>query len=512
MPPSPGTVGAFGIALLAREALARDAAPLEPRASSPRGWSARRSSSASRPRAAAGRQLLPHRPAPHGGGRTAPGLHLGRRVLALRQGDAGKKLPDNTPDPFRARAQAIEALVARLGETKTGAKRVAVAEAFQLKTLFPYFATFFRSLGLDIEVVRPGERDALRRGIEAANVPFCAPMQQYHGIVQAMADTCADFVFLPMLRDLPPVRDEQHTWLCPIVQGAPDVVRHDLGPALRGRVLSPIIRTGEGSSRPSGSSERSRARRGVEVADPERIASAHAAAREEQLRFDHHLLDLGRDAIERCRREGSSRSWCWAAPTPSTTTSSTRTSPRSCASRGARHPGRLLPGGGRGAARPRRLLVLHPADPARDARDPPRPGSTRSSPRTTRAGPTASPSTTTPASWRGSRSPSSRRTATPATRGQDARRGLPPLRARGPALRRERRHPGRAAARRERADAPGHRRARRPGARPAHGPRGRDRRRGDPRLRRRRRGAAARDGGHDPPGPAPHERQGSACR
>ena len=58
-------------------------------------------------------------------------------------------------------------------------------------------------------------------------------MQQYHGIVQAMADTGADFVFLPMLRDLPPVKDEKHTWLCPIVQASPDVVRLDLGKAPR---------------------------------------------------------------------------------------------------------------------------------------------------------------------------------------------------------------------------------------------------------------------------------------
>ena len=56
----------------------------------------------------------------------------------------------------------------------------------------------------------------------------------------------AELVFLPMLRELPPVRDERHTWLCPIVQGAPDVVRHDLAGALGPRVLSPVIRTGEG--------------------------------------------------------------------------------------------------------------------------------------------------------------------------------------------------------------------------------------------------------------------------
>jgi predicted CoA-substrate-specific enzyme activase len=306
VPPSPGTVGAFGIALLAKAALGLAEGALDPA----RFLAAR-----------VERKEVFVCKSTQGCGGSGNSCRIDRLrtvVDGQRQaftwggacslydkGTRGRKLPDGTPDPFRLRAEAIEALVARLGQATGGARRVAVAEAFQLKTLFPYFATFFRALGLDIEVVRPGERDALRRGIEAANVPFCAPMQQYHGIVQAMAETGADFVFLPMLRDLPPVRDEKHTWLCPIVQGAPDVVRHDLGERLRGRVLSPVIRTGERFLE----TERFLAAiRGlaaeVGVRDAAAVARAHAAGRDEQLRFDRRLLEIGRDAVERSRREG----------------------------------------------------------------------------------------------------------------------------------------------------------------------------------------------------------------
>jgi len=306
VPPSPGTVGAFGIALLARDALAAGGAPLDPA----RFLAAR----------VERKDVFVCKSSQGCGGsgnacridrlRTVvDGQHQsftwGGACALYDKGTRTRKLPDGTPDPFRGRAEAIAALEARLGDEKRGAKRVAIAEAFQLKTLFPYFATLFRALGLEIEVVRPGERDALRRGIEAANVPFCAPMQQYHGIVQAMADTGADFVFLPMLRDLPAVRDEAHTWLCPIVQGAPDVVRHDLGPALKGRVLSPVMRAGEGFLETEQFlASVSELAGEVGVTDHAKVAAAHAAAREEQLRFDRHLLDLGRDALERCRREG----------------------------------------------------------------------------------------------------------------------------------------------------------------------------------------------------------------
>jgi predicted nucleotide-binding protein (sugar kinase/HSP70/actin superfamily) len=130
-------------------------------------------------------------------------------------------------------------------------------------------------------------------------------MQQYHGIVQELAATGADLVFVPMLRELPPVRDEKNAWLCPIVQGAPDVLRHDLADSLGPRVLSPVLVAGAGF--PDG--ERFLAGiRGlaaeVGVVDPVRVEAAHAAAREAQRAFDRRLLEIGREALARCRAEG----------------------------------------------------------------------------------------------------------------------------------------------------------------------------------------------------------------
>ncbi len=307
VPPSPGTVGAFGIALLAREALAGERAPLDP----------------SRFLAAkVERKEVFVCESTKGCGGTGNSCRIDRlRTLVddrrqaftwggacslYDRGTRARKLPDQTPDPFRLRAAAVEEIVREASaERRPGARRVAVSEAFQLKTLFPYFASFLRGIGLDVEVVEPGEREALKRGIEAANVPFCAPMQQYHGIVQAMAEAGTDLVFLPMLRDLPPVRDEKQTWLCPIVQGGPDVLRQDLGPALAGRVLSPVIRVGEGfleSARFLDGMRALAAEAGVR--SEARILAAHAAAREAQLRFERRLHEIGRETVERCRREG----------------------------------------------------------------------------------------------------------------------------------------------------------------------------------------------------------------
>jgi predicted CoA-substrate-specific enzyme activase len=306
VPPSPGTVGAFGIALLAGDVLAGGAAPLD----LARFLAARVEKKevfvckATQGCGGSGNLCRIDRLRTVVDGQRQA-FTWGGACSLYDKGTRARKLPDGAPDPFRARADAVEEIVRAAAERRPGARRVAVAEAFQLKTLFPYFATFLRGLGLDLEVVRPGERDALKRGIEAANVPFCAPMQQYHGIVQAMADTGAEFVFLPMLRDLPPVKDEKHTWLCPIVQASPDVVRHDLGKALGARVLSPVIRTGEGFLESARFLDAVRALAAeLGVTSQAEVTRAHVAAREEQARFDARLQAIGRGAVERCRRDG----------------------------------------------------------------------------------------------------------------------------------------------------------------------------------------------------------------
>ena len=82
---------------------------------------------------------------------------------------------------------------------------MAITDEFQLKGLFPFFATFIHELGFDLVYEKSAGPKTLKRGIEEANVPFCAPMQLYHGLVASMAERDADYLFVPMVRDMPRV-------------------------------------------------------------------------------------------------------------------------------------------------------------------------------------------------------------------------------------------------------------------------------------------------------------------
>jgi predicted CoA-substrate-specific enzyme activase len=220
------------------------------------------------------------------------------------QGTRKKKLPDLAPDPFREREALVAELTGRLSR-RGDRPVVAMTDEFQLKGLFPFFATFVHALGLDLQVTVGADRKALKRGIEEANVPFCAPMQQYHGLVAEMAEGGADFLFLPMLREIPRASPrERVSVVCPIVQGAPDMLRWDLGAAAP-RILSPVIDMGEGFLESEVFLESCRAL-ALELGVKREGAwkAAWRAGREEQRRFDGALLAMGERALTFCRERG----------------------------------------------------------------------------------------------------------------------------------------------------------------------------------------------------------------
>ncbi len=305
VPPSPGTVGALGIALLATEQLQ----PLERPALEARRFLEARvdrkdtfvCNSAVGCGGAGNKCRIDRLTTVVAGERQR--FTWGGGCSLYDKGTRKKKLPDLAPDPFRERAELVEEMVRRLSQRR-GGRTIALTDEFQLKGLFPFFATFFHRLGLDLQVAQGADRLHLKRGIEEANVPFCAPMQQYHGLVAAMAEAKPDLLFVPMLREIPRVKDERAAQLCPVVQGSPEILRWDLGPEVAGRLVSPVIDVGPGDLDAPVFLEACR-RLAAEVAGSGAAwREAWTEARAAQREFDSKLLDLGRRALERCRRDG----------------------------------------------------------------------------------------------------------------------------------------------------------------------------------------------------------------
>ena len=190
----------------------------------------------------------------------------------------------------------VAAMIARAIRPR-GRPRVAMTDELSLKGLFPFFVTFFEELGFDVEFVQGEGHATLKRGIEGANVPFCAPMQHYHGLVAAMAERDATHIFAPMLRDMPRAGDEEHGVACPLVQASPDVLRWDLGPKDGARILSPVLDFGAGGLDSDVFRETCR-KLAQDLGVPEsRERTAYCNARAVQVDFDRRCLDIGRRAL-----------------------------------------------------------------------------------------------------------------------------------------------------------------------------------------------------------------------
>jgi predicted CoA-substrate-specific enzyme activase len=220
------------------------------------------------------------------------------------RGTRKAKLPDLSPDPFREREDLVQQIVDRL-PTHGDAPTVAMSDEFQLKSLAPFFATFISELGFNVKVYRGADQAALKRGIEEANVPFCAPMQQFHGLASQMAEDEPDKIFIPMLRELPRVKGEKHGIVCPIVQGSPDMLKWDLGPAHRNKLLAPFIEFGEGGNLENKpfieSCQRLATGLGVFTV---RWWRAYQKALEVQQAFDLDVKMLGQRALDFCADKG----------------------------------------------------------------------------------------------------------------------------------------------------------------------------------------------------------------
>ena len=305
VPPEPGTIGAFGVSLLTRDEIG-DAlrAPLH-LARFLEAQVDRKETFVCRSTKGCGE----------------PGNHCRIDALTTRvddetrhfrwgggcslydRGTRKKKLPDRSPDPFHER----EALVRALWENahrRQGLRTIALTDEFQLKGFFPLFVTFFRELGLWPIVATGADQATLKRGAEAANVPFCAPMQLYHGIARTLTEARPDILFLPMLRTLPRSGESRHSVACPIVQGSPDMLRWDLRRLEGTQVLSPVIDVGfENLDSDELSESMTVIARELGIADQHAVRAFRKAV-DAQERFDLACTDLGHRALAFAREHG----------------------------------------------------------------------------------------------------------------------------------------------------------------------------------------------------------------
>lgn len=295
IPPNPGTIGAFGIARLAKKSIQQAQSPLAPELFLSAELIERKTFVCNSNKGCGGNGnhckidkitvSINHKNLQ---------FTWGGACSLWDRGISAAKLPDLTPDPFRLRKEAVEHILAKM--PSRGRKSVAISDEFQLKTLFVFFASFLYELGLDLVTIKGGTLEDLRRGLDQSNVRFCAPMQHYHGVAEKMAAAHTDFIFWPMMRCGKFSKKEENSAICPVVQSSPDLLIHDLKIA-RNKVLSPVIDLAPGNLLSSVFRDSCH-----QIADMLHVSEAvfnkaFDVAAEVQKNFDADLLTFGRQAL-----------------------------------------------------------------------------------------------------------------------------------------------------------------------------------------------------------------------
>ena len=94
--------------------------------------------------------------------------------------------------------------------------RVGINRSFMVNTYYPLYSTFFAELGFE-----PVVPDSLsQEGFDQKNAAFCYPAELAHGFFYSLLqmDTPPEFIFLPHFKAVPALDDHISSQVCPFVQ------------------------------------------------------------------------------------------------------------------------------------------------------------------------------------------------------------------------------------------------------------------------------------------------------
>jgi predicted CoA-substrate-specific enzyme activase len=174
-------------------------------------------------------------------------------------------------------------------------KTVGLSKALMTGNLYPMYHTFLTALGFSIIL----EDKPDPRGSEKRKAPFCYPVEQAHGLFASLLARRPDYILVPHVRATPVVNGSFPSTTCPLVQGEPYVLRRTFQREIgETPFLIPVLNMPDDYTQGEGAFVRLGADLGcAESASRAAFAQAVTAQRE----FIAQLKQAGTEALERAR-------------------------------------------------------------------------------------------------------------------------------------------------------------------------------------------------------------------
>lgn len=230
LPPHHDVTGAIGVALMARDSME------ENQQSTFRGWSLSENSYTqdSFICKACSNDCEIHRVTLEDGTRLFYGGRCEKYETGSRQSTTGGE------NLFKQR---VDNLFQHSGEDWGKGPIVGIARSLWFWELFPFFGTFFRTLGCRVVISDESSPTTVHSGVESVAAETCFPVKIAHGHVMDLLDKGVETLFLPSILKNKPLGDFSESYNCPYVQGSPYIL--DAGLVLNEmknvKVLKPVL-------------------------------------------------------------------------------------------------------------------------------------------------------------------------------------------------------------------------------------------------------------------------------
>jgi len=116
-------------------------------------------------------------------------------------------------------------------------KSIGISKSFITNTLYPLYYNFFTKLGF--KVVLSENVDS--KGIDKIQSAFCYPVEIAHGLMQDLINKKVDYIFLPHITQMESNGEHQYNRLCVFVQGESYYLKSTFEKDNLPEILSPII-------------------------------------------------------------------------------------------------------------------------------------------------------------------------------------------------------------------------------------------------------------------------------
>lgn len=184
-------------------------------------------------------------------------------------------------------------------EIAENAPVIAIPKSFLVNTLYPLYYNFFSKLGFRIVL---GE-EPLREGIDKQQASFCYPVELAHGFFQNVIDLKPDYIFLPHITEVYDQLEQAYNKTCILLQSEPYYLKSTFKSSLKGvKLLSPVLNFSKGYE----TSEESFVNLAVELGKSKSAASAAFSLALSQLRqMFAEFAEYGKEAIRELETDPS---------------------------------------------------------------------------------------------------------------------------------------------------------------------------------------------------------------